>query len=266
MIGALMAGVLAGCGVLVWLSPGSRLRIPRGRRRSPRELGSSRSGLNGGFLRPGSRATSTVHGGLARGGDIGSTGANGWSSGSSTTPGATGDARSVATWAMPADASLGPSVRAATATAASIPPLPAAALVELTACQLETGLPLAEAVSVLANSCAGAVHQQLGRVAAALRLGLPWDAAWPADQELSRGMRDFRDALEFTATSATASASVLRGQADLVRRAQYRRAERAAEALAVKLVLPLGLCFLPAFMCWGVVPVLMGLLPRAFGS
>ena len=51
-----------------------------------------------------------------------------------------------------------------------------------------------------------------------------------------------------------------------MRRAQYRRAERAAEALAVQLVLPLGLCFLPAFMCWGVVPVLMSLLPRVFAS
>ena len=266
MIGAVLTGVLAGWGVLVWLSPGSRLRVPRGRRRSPRELGSSHSGWSGGLRRGGSGASSAIHGELVRGGGIGSTGVDGWSLGPSATPGTARDARRGTTGTMPADASLGTSVRAAGSTAASIPALPAAALVELTACQLETGLPLAEAVSVLANSCAGAAHPQLGRVAAALRLGLPWDAAWPADRELSRDMRDFRDALEFTATSATASASVLRGQAELVRRAQYRRAERAAEALAVQLVLPLGLCFLPAFMCWGVVPVLMSLLPRVFGS
>ena len=61
-------------------------------------------------------------------------------------------------------------------------------------------------------------------------------------------------------------ASVLRGQAEQVRRAQFRRAERAAEALSVRLVLPLGLCCLPAFMCWGVLPVLMSLLPKVFGS
>lgn len=209
MIGALMAGALAGCGVLLWLSPGPQLGTPRGRRRSPRDPAAHR---------PAPGAVRDVLAGV---------------------PGAK---------------------------SAVIPALPAAALVELTACQLETGLPLAEAVSVLADSCSGAAHPQLGRVAAALRLGLPWDAAWPPDGELSRDMRDFRDALEFTATTATASASVLRGQAELVRRAHYRRAERAAEALAVKLVLPLGLCFLPAFMCWGVVPVLMSLLPRVFGS
>ena len=148
----------------------------------------------------------------------------------------------------------------------SFPALPAAALVELTACQLDAGLPLAEAVGVLADSSAGRPYPALSRAAAALRLGLSWETAWPHEKTLPQEIHDYRDALEFTATSATASASVLRGQAELVRRAEYRRAERAAEALAVKLVLPLGLCFLPAFMCWGVVPVLMSLLPRAFGS
>lgn len=119
---------------------------------------------------------------------------------------------------------------------------------------------------VLADSSAGRPYPALSRAAAALRLGLSWETAWPHEKTLPQEIHDYRDALEFTATSATASASVLRGQAELVRRAEYRRAERAAEALAVKLVLPLGLCFLPAFMCWGVVPVLMSLLPRAFGS
>ena len=118
----------------------------------------------------------------------------------------------------------------------SSPGLPAATLVELTATQLDAGLPLAEAVSVLAHSTAGTGHPELQRVAA------------------------------FTATSGAASATVLRGQAEQVRRAQFRRAERAAEALSVRLVLPLGLCCLPAFMCWGVLPVLMSLLPKVFAS
>ncbi|WHF22152.1 hypothetical protein QJS66_18730 [Kocuria rhizophila] len=80
------------------------------------------------------------------------------------------------------------------------------------------------------------------------------ETAWPHEKTLPQEYHDYRDALEFTATSAMVSASALRGQAELVRRAEYRRAERAAEALAVKLALPLGLCFLPAFMRWGAVP------------
>ncbi|WP_431813481.1 type II secretion system F family protein [Kocuria sp. cx-455] len=155
--------------------------------------------------------------------------------------------------------------------AASPPPskspgLPAATLVELTATQLDAGLPLAEAVSILAHSTAGSGYPELRPVAAALRLGLDWDSAWSSADGASGALLDYRDALEFTATSGAASASVLRGQAEQVRRAQFRRAERAAEALSVRLVLPLGLCCLPAFMCWGVLPVLMSLLPKVFGS
>lgn len=146
------------------------------------------------------------------------------------------------------------------------PGLPAATLVELTATQLDAGLPLAEAVSVLAHSTAGTGYPELQRVAAALRLGLDWDTAWSSADESPRALLDYRDALEFTATSGAASATVLRGQAEQVRRAQFRRAERAAEALSVRLVLPLGLCCLPAFMCWGVLPVLMSLLPKVFSS
>lgn len=150
--------------------------------------------------------------------------------------------------------------------APSGPGLPAATLVELTAVQLDAGLPLAEAVANLGATNAGLTTPELARVGAALRLGLNWDAAWPEQEKLSPQLRAFRDALEFTATSGAASTAVLRSQADLVRRAEYRKAERAAESLAVHLVLPLGLCSLPAFMCWGVLPVLMSLLPAVFGS
>lgn len=249
MIAALLAGALGACGMLLWLSPGTRVPGLRARRRpggflpvprGTRLVGSTERTVLAGAQRSAQRS----HGLAATPGQRPETGHGSASSLGGVTPGNTGSESS------PSEA----------------PALPAAALVELTACQLDAGLPLSEAVGILSEGCAGTAHPGLARVTAALRLGLPWDKAWPADRELSRDLRDFRDALEFTASSATASASVLRGQAELVRRAQYRRAERAVEALAVKLVLPLGLCFLPAFMCWGVVPVLMSLLPRVFES
>ena len=250
MIVSLLVGLLVGGALLLWPTPGSHA-LTTARRRRPAAFPTQSVAAGGAF---------------AGGGTGGRTG-----TGPGTRRGVNAAARSGgrvlsrnrrgrATEVRPR-AGGGPAE-----TSEVFPALPAAALVELTACQLDAGLPLAEAVGVLAESCAGTAHPEIARVAGVLRLGLPWDAAWPADRELNRELRDLRDALEFTATSATASATVLRGQAELVRRAQYRRAERAAEALAVQLVLPLGLCFLPAFMCWGVVPVLMSLLPRVFGS
>jgi pilus assembly protein TadC len=46
-----------------------------------------------------------------------------------------------------------------------------------------------------------------------------------------------------------------------LRRRRNREAEKRAAALGVRLVIPLGACALPAFVCLGVVPVLLSLLP-----
>ncbi|WP_309058231.1 type II secretion system F family protein, partial [Streptomyces sp.] len=152
-------------------------------------------------------------------------------------------------------------------TARSRPPQPcvsAGVLVELTASMLDAGLPLAEAVAVLAGTREGATGAVLGGVGSGLRLGLPWETAWSSAGHLPPHLEDYRQALSFAATSGAPSARSLRSQAAQVRRAAYRRAERAAEALSVQLVLPLGLCSLPAFVCWGVLPVVMGLVPEVF--
>ncbi|GGG55438.1 hypothetical protein GCM10011374_18000 [Kocuria dechangensis] len=140
----------------------------------------------------------------------------------------------------------------------------AGVLVELTASMLDAGLPLAEAVAVLGSHHRDAAGTVLGGVGAGLRLGLPWETAWASAGDLPPHLEDYRRALAFTATSGAPSARSLRSQAAQVRRAAYRRAERAAEALSVQLVLPLGLCSLPAFVCWGVLPVVMGLVPEVF--
>ncbi|MEX5301860.1 type II secretion system F family protein [Kocuria sabuli] len=141
----------------------------------------------------------------------------------------------------------------------------AGVLVELTAAMLDAGLPLGEAVAVLGGNRRSAPGNALSAVGAGLRLGLPWHTAWASAGELPAHLEDYREALAFTATSGAPSARSLRSQASQVRRTAYRRAERAAEALSVQLVLPLGLCSLPAFVCWGVLPVVMGLVPEVFG-
>jgi pilus assembly protein TadC len=140
----------------------------------------------------------------------------------------------------------------------------AGVLVELTASMLDAGLPLAEAVAVLGRHRGDATGTVLGGVGAGLCLGLPWETAWASAGDLPPHLEDYRRALAFAATSGAPSARSLRGQAAQVRRAAYRRAERAAEAMSVQLVLPLGLCSLPAFVCWGVLPVVMGLVPEVF--
>ncbi|OUM42013.1 hypothetical protein B8W73_10390 [Arthrobacter agilis] len=72
---------------------------------------------------------------------------------------------------------------------------------------------------------------------------------------------DVRQGLRFATSTGAPSAALLHAHAAQLRRRHNREVERKAAALGVQLVLPLGLCSLPAFICLGVVPVVLGLLP-----
>jgi tight adherence protein B len=56
------------------------------------------------------------------------------------------------------------------------------------------------------------------------------------------------------------AAELLRSEAEEARRQSAADAERTASVLAVKLMLPLGLCILPSFIVLGVVPLLIAVI------
>ena len=59
---------------------------------------------------------------------------------------------------------------------------------------------------------------------------------------------------------------LLRSEAEAVRRAARSLAEERAAALTVRLMLPLGLCVLPAFVLLGVVPMLITVVSSTVGQ
>lgn len=144
-------------------------------------------------------------------------------------------------------------------------PVSAGVLVELVASMLEAGVPVDRSLAVLGKTVDGPSGAALRTVGSGLSLGLPWRQAWAAAGTLPVAVQDLRSALTFSAVSGAPSSSALRAASAQVRRAEHRRAEAAAERLAVHLVVPLGLCSLPAFIAWGIVPVLIGLIPDFFG-
>ena len=85
-------------------------------------------------------------------------------------------------------------------------------------------------------------------------LGASWQVAWAGST-----LTDVVDALEASWSTGTAPGPALRGRADKLRRDRRTRSRTAAGALRVQLVLPLGLCFLPAFVLLGLVPMLLSL-------
>ena len=140
-----------------------------------------------------------------------------------------------------------------------------ALMLDLTAAMLEAGQPLLQALAVLAEVVDPDTSACLRRVRAALELGAPWAAAWelaaPGYGKPSDAATHLREALRFAATTGAPSAAVLVAEAAQIRRRRTREAERRAAALGVRLVVPLGLCALPAFVALTVVPLLLSLLP-----
>jgi pilus assembly protein TadC len=130
---------------------------------------------------------------------------------------------------------------------------------DLLAAALRAGAPLDRAAAAVADALGGPLGRRLGRTAHSLRLGAEPTEAW---QHLA-GV-DGADRLIAAAVRSSASGGALAGA--LGRLAGDLRADRAvaAEARAqragVLIVLPLGLCFLPAFLLAGLVPVVIAVL------
>lgn len=128
---------------------------------------------------------------------------------------------------------------------------------QLAAC-LRAGLPLDRAVRAVAPALPEAAGGALRRVADLVALGADPVAAWepalevPATTRLARAARRSARSGAAVADVATTVADDVRGEAaDAV----SARAERAG----VLVTGPLGLCFLPAFLALGIVPVVVGL-------
>ncbi len=136
-----------------------------------------------------------------------------------------------------------------------------AMMLELVASMLHAGAGIGRSLDLISRSSKPAVRNSLRSVVAALAIGADWETAWRVPDEPVPEVARLRDALAFAALTGAPSASILYAQAARERREQFRAAEKRAAALGVKLVVPLGLCSLPAFICLGIVPVLIAMLP-----
>ncbi|MEZ2388468.1 type II secretion system F family protein [bacterium RCC_150] len=136
-------------------------------------------------------------------------------------------------------------------------------MLELVAAMLDSGAGLARALALIADCAVPSIRRPVRAVVAALEIGTDWETAWRSSGAQSTESENLKAALAFAALTGAPSSAILYAQAARLRREQFRAAEKRAAALGVKLVIPLGLCSLPAFICLGVVPVLLGMLPTA---
>lgn len=136
-----------------------------------------------------------------------------------------------------------------------------AMMLELVAAMLDAGSGIGRALELVAASASKEYTKALRPVVSALAIGAEWEVAWRSSEVRLPEILELRDALGFAALTGAPSSAILYAQAARLRRERFRAAEKRAASLGVKLVIPLGLCSLPAFICLGVVPVLLALVP-----
>jgi Flp pilus assembly protein TadB len=134
--------------------------------------------------------------------------------------------------------------------------LPMAA--DLLAACLLAGSSIPDAVQEVADAVPGPLAAEFRRVVAMLRLGGDQAGSWlplTEDPVLAPLGWSLARASEGGATVASAVIRI----ADEQRMSQRWAAEAAARQVGVRVAAPLGLCFLPAFVLIGIVPVVAGI-------
>lgn len=145
-------------------------------------------------------------------------------------------------------------------------PFAEAAAFDLLAVCLRSGLSGAAAASAVAESSSGGLATSLRRVADLLALGTDAADAWQREAGDRGGFGDLAALVRRTASSGAAFAD---GLTELAQRRRDDAADVAverAERAGVRISGPLGLCFLPAFVCLGIAPVVIGLASEVLGG
>lgn len=130
---------------------------------------------------------------------------------------------------------------------------------DLLAAVLRSGAPTSRAVAHVAEAIGGPLGARLGWVARGLALGAPAAEAWDVLAGVPAAVPLVRAAVRADESGAALAGACAR-LAEAQRAGHDAAAEAAARRAGVLVVLPLGCCFLPAFVLLGVVPIVLGVL------
>jgi pilus assembly protein TadC len=154
----------------------------------------------------------------------------------------------------------GPPDRREGAAGALVRELPAAC--DLLAVCLASGIPVTGALTAVASAVPAPLGPQLRDVAALYRLGADPRRAWA---EVPDELAALGRVLVRAGESGSAVVPALRSLAADGRSSARAQTDAAVRRAGVWVLAPLGLCFLPAFLCLGVVPLVLGIAGDVFG-
>jgi len=135
----------------------------------------------------------------------------------------------------------------------------------LAAC-LAAGATLRDASAAVRDAVDEPLRGVLSSVVARMDLGSEPGLCWESDTVAGRACADIAAAFERSTRTGAPIRVVLNRVADDLASERARRLEAAARAVGIRAVAPLGLCFLPAFLLIGVVPVVAGFAGALWAS
>lgn len=148
-------------------------------------------------------------------------------------------------------------------------PVATATLFDLLAACLRAGLPTDTAVRAVVPTCSARLATPLQHAADLLAMGADPATAWAPAAPGVAVAPEFEALARLARRSARSGASLAAAVSELAEEHRARVEEAAtarAERAGVLIGGPLGLCFLPAFVCLGIVPVIVGLAGRVLGG
>jgi pilus assembly protein TadC len=147
-------------------------------------------------------------------------------------------------------------------------PLAIASGLDVLAVCLSSGMPVSHAATAAAPTAPQPLARLLTRAADLLALGVDPAKAWSGSPSQAGGAprqrldHHFEALLRLARRSASSGAALAHGVAELAAESRHEAADAAsaaAQRASVLIAGPLGLCYLPAFLCLGIVPVVAGL-------
>ena len=127
---------------------------------------------------------------------------------------------------------------------------------------LSAGVPVARALAAVGEAMPPPVGPELRGIAALYRMGADPRRAWA---DVPAELAGLGRVLVRAGESGSTVAPALRALAADSRSAAGAATEAAVHRAGVWILAPLGLCFLPAFVCLGVVPLILGIAGDVFG-
>ncbi|MDR3152524.1 MAG: type II secretion system F family protein [Bifidobacteriaceae bacterium] len=134
-------------------------------------------------------------------------------------------------------------------------------ILQLISAALKAGISIPRSLEIIGNAMENKFGDELKITSKKLKLGLMWCKAW---EKTSQFLAPIADSLEDAWNNGLSPESIINLKIKQLRKDKLFRAKTAGEQLGVKIVVPLGLCFLPSFIFIGVLPVIISLVNNLF--